>query len=413
MIWFWGGMKYDRCATSMYGMLSAKERGASTHSTNRTNAPSLITIRRQVVGTTAFGINLHTLEDESSETYKQGQALVRDGFRLGHKGCWNRAQEGCKCVPLNQGINRPTPTANCNSFRHHPTQRQLDACACIFSSTSFVNGSSYQPLLIMFPRAVTAVRWLASRFPDRSLRHLTKVGGGLKLARFRCVSLGCSAERASRRHQLAAAALAIPQSNPPTNQPTQPIQPPQARYVLRDLSNSLIAKWRADHPSPDATAAATAAALDAKVAAASEPSGAPVARSDSATDSTTSDDAAPSGARDQSPVAAADDAKRKAGLGVEPGSFLGLLLGARDKGKQGAVSPASADGAGGGDAAPRFSDTQIRMQANTFILAGYETTANTLCYSIYNIARYPRVMVRWGVLLSVGAGRFRLLGLVG
>jgi cytochrome P450 len=34
---------------------------------------------------------------------------------------------------------------------------------------------------------------------------------------------------------------------------------------------------------------------------------------------------------------------------------------------------------------------QIVAQSNTFILAGYETTANTLSFSIYNIARDPEV----------------------
>lgn len=37
---------------------------------------------------------------------------------------------------------------------------------------------------------------------------------------------------------------------------------------------------------------------------------------------------------------------------------------------------------------------QIAAQSNTFILAGYETTANTLSFSIYNIALHPEVQQR-------------------
>jgi YD repeat-containing protein len=37
---------------------------------------------------------------------------------------------------------------------------------------------------------------------------------------------------------------------------------------------------------------------------------------------------------------------------------------------------------------------QIVAQSNTFILAGYETTANTLSFCIYNIALDPEVQRR-------------------
>jgi len=77
--------------------------------------------------------------------------------------------------------------------------------------------------------------------------------------------------------------------------------------------------------------------------------------------------AAAAGGRDQAPKTAADGsedeiaaAKRRAGLGVAPGSFLGLLLGARERGTE----------KGGEKGAEKFSDAQIIAQANTFILAG-------------------------------------------
>lgn len=37
---------------------------------------------------------------------------------------------------------------------------------------------------------------------------------------------------------------------------------------------------------------------------------------------------------------------------------------------------------------------QIVAQSNTFILAGYETTANTLSFCIYSITRHPDIQRR-------------------
>lgn len=229
---------------------------------------SLGTMTMGVVGTTAFGIDLHTMDDPSSDTYEQGHKL-------------------------------------------------LNASARVFSSSSFVNGSAYQPLLLMFPRAQQAVKWVAARMPDYALVELTK-----------------------------------------------------ARRVIREVSSGLISNWRA----------ANAAAVSAPPMHAGD---------EDAPDAPAT--AAAAGGRDQAPKTAAGGsedeiaaAKRRAGLGVAPGSFLGLLLGARERGTE----------KGGEKGAEKFSDAQIIAQANTFILAGYETTANTLSYCVYNIAGNPRVQER-------------------
>eukprot|EP00878_Enallax_costatus_P008450 GHUV01008832.1.p1 GENE.GHUV01008832.1~~GHUV01008832.1.p1 ORF type:complete len:573 (+),score=166.57 GHUV01008832.1:167-1885(+) len=55
---------------------------------------------------------------------------------------------------------------------------------------------------------------------------------------------------------------------------------------------------------------------------------------------------------------------------VAPGSFLGLLLHAREAGSQ-------------------LTDLSLIMQANTFTLAGYETTANTLTFALFCISTHP------------------------
>ncbi|KAG2442182.1 hypothetical protein HYH02_009670 [Chlamydomonas schloesseri] len=67
-----------------------------------------------------------------------------------------------------------------------------------------------------------------------------------------------------------------------------------------------------------------------------------------------------------------DAAAAGAAAGVAPGSFLGLVLAARDK----------STGEG-------LTDLQVAAQVQTFILAGYETTANALAFAVYCIATNP------------------------
>ncbi|KAG2492006.1 hypothetical protein HYH03_009736 [Edaphochlamys debaryana] len=62
---------------------------------------------------------------------------------------------------------------------------------------------------------------------------------------------------------------------------------------------------------------------------------------------------------------------------VSPGSFLGLMLAARDK----------ATGQG-------LTDLQVAAQVQTFILAGYETTANALSFAVYCLATNPEAEAR-------------------
>ncbi len=54
----------------------------------------------------------------------------------------------------------------------------------------------------------------------------------------------------------------------------------------------------------------------------------------------------------------------------------------------------------------RLSDMQVLAQALTFILAGYETTANCITFSIYLISQHPEVQVVRG--WRVAAERYHL-----
>ncbi|WIA09117.1 hypothetical protein OEZ85_008529 [Tetradesmus obliquus] len=67
----------------------------------------------------------------------------------------------------------------------------------------------------------------------------------------------------------------------------------------------------------------------------------------------------------------------RSGGAIAPGSFLGLLLAAR-----------------GGTDGHGLSDLQMIMQANTFTLAGYETTANALAFSLWCISTHPEAEAR-------------------
>jgi hypothetical protein len=158
----------------------------------------------------------------------------------------------------------------------------------------------------------------------------------------------------------------------------------QARKIIRNVGYSLIQNWRSAHPDQAATGADKAAPpAVAKVEATLEElqgeapgllvqaathAGAPEAAADAngyvngvgAVEAANGDDAT-SAARDQDGAAAAaapppDQPRPRGATDVEPGSFLGLLLRARDR----------------ASGAAKFSDASITAQASTFILAGYE-----------------------------------------
>ena len=72
-------------------------------------------------------------------------------------------------------------------------------------------------------------------------------------------------------------------------------------------------------------------------------------------------------------------AQRRAEGNVDRGDLLSTLLLARD------------DAAGG---APAMSEREVRDEAMTLLLAGHETTASALAWSLYLLARHPEVQAR-------------------
>ncbi|BDA42788.1 Cytochrome P450 3A24 [Coccomyxa sp. Obi] len=71
------------------------------------------------------------------------------------------------------------------------------------------------------------------------------------------------------------------------------------------------------------------------------------------------------------PAPSAAEARKKA-RGVQPGSFLNLMINSKHESSGSTVS-----------------DDEATAQAFTFLLAGYETTASALAFTIYTLAKHP------------------------
>ncbi|CAL8467564.1 g7102 [Coccomyxa elongata] len=71
------------------------------------------------------------------------------------------------------------------------------------------------------------------------------------------------------------------------------------------------------------------------------------------------------------PAPSAAEARKKA-RGVQPGSFLNLMINSKHESSGQTVS-----------------DAEATAQAFTFLLAGYETTASALAFTIYTLAKHP------------------------
>ncbi|EFJ47190.1 hypothetical protein VOLCADRAFT_121020 [Volvox carteri f. nagariensis] len=136
----------------------------------------------------------------------------------------------------------------------------------------------------------------------------------------------------------------------------------QARKLLRDTCLTLIRDWEEKQHKPTKTETKTEAEAEVRNGHAATRETGPTAEEPAST-SPSYDNGGEGGG--------GGDVVRRAPA-VAPGSFLGLMLSARDKLT--------------GDA---LSDDQVVSQAQTFILAGYETTANSLTFAVYNIATHP------------------------
>ncbi|KAG2423102.1 hypothetical protein HXX76_002327 [Chlamydomonas incerta] len=129
----------------------------------------------------------------------------------------------------------------------------------------------------------------------------------------------------------------------------------QSRRVLRQVSTKLITAWRDSH-------------------------------TPASTSSTTSEGAATANGVAATADAAAAAAAGSSSPGVAPGSFLGLMLAARDRSRR--------EGGGKDGAAASLTDAQIEAQVQTFLLAGFETTANALTFAVYLLASHPEAAAR-------------------
>ena len=231
--------------------------------------------------------------------------------------------------------------------RHEEGRRLVDASATVFSSSSIVSGSLYQPLLLMFPKAQRLVKWLAARLPDRRLVDITAARRVVRGTSLRLIEDW----RAARR---AGAGAGGGSGNGSVQEPAAAGSggADDAAAAAPSAADATLEQLRGEEPTLLVEAAAAPPAGDGADAA---PTGAARDQAPAAADAPAAKAAAAAAANGQQ-----QQEQAKYGLGVAPGSFLGLLLGARDR---------AAAGGGHGDAA-RFNDGQIVAQATTFILAG-------------------------------------------
>ncbi|MEW5298011.1 MAG: hypothetical protein WDW38_003697 [Sanguina aurantia] len=153
----------------------------------------------------------------------------------------------------------------------------------------------------------------------------------------------------------------------------------QSRKLIRDVSESILADWKRSHALETSNAGADS--------------------------ETTTGSSSPSSAEDHG---GAPPIKVSAQLSVSDRSFLNSMMLGRDqpppaakdgfRGGEERVSAgkaAAARGAGEGrEARGPLDDAEVVAQALTFILAGYETTANTLAFVIYLLAANPGAEAR-------------------
>ncbi|MEW5316263.1 MAG: hypothetical protein WDW38_007644 [Sanguina aurantia] len=137
----------------------------------------------------------------------------------------------------------------------------------------------------------------------------------------------------------------------------------QARSLVGEVSRSLIAGWKAAHSSQSDQS----------------PEGAP---SNQARPPPTH---AGSGAGPTHAGSGAGSPKTQAAASVCQRSFLSALLAGRREGLGGGAE---------GQSVRHLDDAEMVEQALTFLLAGYETTANTLAFVIYMLAVHPGAEAR-------------------
>eukprot|EP00198_Chlamydomonas_reinhardtii_P000935 XP_001690270.1 cytochrome P450, CYP711 clan [Chlamydomonas reinhardtii] len=215
------------------------------------------------------------------------------------------------------------------------------ACGDVFRFGSALHGSIYQRIGLLLPELVPALVPLAHSLPDPPFKRLQR-----------------------------------------------------ARSTLLAACMELIRSWRQQHATTTRTAGGTTAT---GVAAAAEAPAAMCGAAVPAAAAAVDGAAAPAGPEEADAAArgggvggGGGDGSGVGGSGVAAGSFLDLMLAARDK----------ANGAA-------LTDRMVAAQVQTFLLAGYETTANALAFAIYCVATHPEVESRLLAEVDAVLGRDR------
>ncbi|GLC53342.1 hypothetical protein PLESTB_000734000 [Pleodorina starrii] len=283
----------------------------------------------QVVGSTAYGVDFRAMDCDDIA----GAVAEVDDAAAAATAVAAAAAEG--------GSGRPDDKFG---------RVLVEACRNVFRYSSLVYGTKYSRVSLLLPELRPLVSAVAHVLPDRPFAQLLRARGDLRNA---CVCLIQGWK-------------------------TRPVQPlgshPGADTPIAATTTTTTTQSspRLDDGNKPPLPASSAAAngrdgQNAAVEAATFANG---------FNGNGNGDGKPSGSFGKG--AAAEGAESGAGPEAAPrvavGSFLGLILSARDKASGAALT-----------------DLQVAAQVQTFILAGYETTANGLAFAVYCIATNPKV----------------------
>ncbi|GLC53340.1 hypothetical protein PLESTB_000733800 [Pleodorina starrii] len=294
----------------------------------------LASMTLQVVGSTAYGIDFLAMEEPPAGEDKQqlgtaAAAAENAGYKAGKKA---GRRDGGSAYQV---------TAATSDYG----RELMRACSDIFRYTTAYGGSRYARFAMLFPELRVPLSRMAHAAPDEPFRKLLA-----------------------------------------------------ARIRLRGICHDLIRDWEAKHPQQhpqqqqyhhqqqalkqQSTNGAKTLSMDGgdhseshqRLAAAAEPAAPPPSAAVAAGIAGAVKAADGVAAAAKVPGGATAASGSRSATAVEPGSFLGLILAARDK-----------------TTGQALDDDAVAAQAQLFILAGYETTANALTFSVFYIATHPEV----------------------
>ncbi|GLC67191.1 hypothetical protein PLESTF_000527500 [Pleodorina starrii] len=264
----------------------------------------------QVVGSTAYGVDFLTMEDSTAGEARQHRDSGKPPAPAVKKNAVAVAATTPAATAAAAGAPGGDSIGDITAAASQCGRELMRACADVFRYGSAYHGGRYMRAAILLPELRPLLSWMAHAAPDWPFKRILT-----------------------------------------------------ARTKLRNTCLSLIADWEAKQRQEPAMVSESAE--DASVQLHNGGGGGGMIR-----------DAAAAAEPSPPPslAAAAKAPGSRGATAVEPGSFLGLILAARDK-----------------TTGQALDNDEVAAQVQTFILAGYETTANALTFAVYSVAKNPEV----------------------